>query len=341
MKHLGLHSMGRRNCAVHVMLKQCLQLWTAFFDPLLPGRDLRAVEHYERVGEFGPARQVLGSGKVRVSLRCEHGEHRKEGEGTHGWLRWDGRSIREPHPRCKRPSALQHPPPGSRSMSTTRIRVALKIYGEPLTVDGDAPEGLIRLDELLPVFRQVDDSVIDRAVARVEANGDKVSCSKGCSACCRAQPVPVTPPEAYALLRLVESLPEQRQSEVRAAFANRAARLRTAELHDSFMRRETEVSPEQARPRRSLLPPRPGLSIPRRRRVRNLRTATVCLPAVPGDFPGGALFRPPAQPGQADTDATAVRHRGAERCRSSDWPAAAHRAAGACSGVRGGPPRRT
>jgi Fe-S-cluster containining protein len=132
-------------------------------------------------------------------------------------------------------------------MSTARVRVELKVYGEPLAVEGDAPAGLARLDEVLPVFRKVDDAVIDRAVARVEAGGERVSCAKGCSACCRAQPVPVTPPEAYALQQLVESLPEVRQAEVRAAFADRVTRLRSAGLYDAFMHRDPGLSRQQAR----------------------------------------------------------------------------------------------
>jgi Fe-S-cluster containining protein len=132
-------------------------------------------------------------------------------------------------------------------MSSTRVRIALKIYGEPLNFEANAPSGQVRLDEVLSTFRNLDDAVIDRAVARVEASGEKVSCSRGCSACCRAQPVPVTPPEAYALSRLVESLPEPRQTDVRAAFADRVARLRSAGLYQSFMTRESDLSREQAR----------------------------------------------------------------------------------------------
>jgi len=132
-------------------------------------------------------------------------------------------------------------------MSTASVRVALKVYGEPLTVEGDAPTGPARLDEILPAFCKVDDAVIDRAVARVEAGGEKVSCAKGCSACCRAQPVPVTPPEAYALFRLVESLPEPRRSEVKSAFADRTVRLRVAGLYDTYMHRDADLSREQAR----------------------------------------------------------------------------------------------
>jgi len=132
-------------------------------------------------------------------------------------------------------------------MATTRVRVALKVYGEPLAVEGDAPEGEARLDEILPVFRMMDGAVIDRAIARVETAGEKVSCAKGCSACCRAQPVPITPPEAAAISRLVKLLPEPRRSEVRAAFADRTARLRSAGLYDTLLFRKQSLSREEAR----------------------------------------------------------------------------------------------
>jgi Fe-S-cluster containining protein len=132
-------------------------------------------------------------------------------------------------------------------MSTSRLRIELKILGEPLAVIGDIPSGPARLDEVLPFFRKVDDAVIDRAVTRVESAGERVSCAKGCSACCRAQPVPVTPPEAYALLRLVEKLPEPRRSEVREAFTDRVNRLKESGLYDQFLHRDPAMTREGAR----------------------------------------------------------------------------------------------
>jgi|SRR5262245_23199476 len=128
-----------------------------------------------------------------------------------------------------------------------RLRIELKVFGEPLAFEESAPTGSIRLDELLPYFRRMDDAVIDRAVERVEARGERVSCARGCSACCRAQPVPVTPPEAYALLRLVEGLPEPRQSTVRAAFADRVRRLREAGLLETFLSHDSVLTRDQAR----------------------------------------------------------------------------------------------
>jgi Fe-S-cluster containining protein len=130
---------------------------------------------------------------------------------------------------------------------STRVRIALKVFGEPLAVEGDVPLGAVRLDEVLPVLREADNAVIDRAVARAESGGEHVSCAKGCATCCKAQPVPVTPPEAYALARLVEAMPEPRRSKVLAAFAANVARLREAGLYEPLMDRDPAMTREQAR----------------------------------------------------------------------------------------------
>src|ERR1700733_7332324 len=102
---------------------------------------------------------------------------------------------------------------------TPTIRLQLRILGEPVSIEAPQPPERVRLDEVLPLLRDIDDRAVDLAVKRTEAEGKSVSCCKGCSTCCRAQPVPVTPPEAYALLRLVEKLPEPRRTEIRRARA--------------------------------------------------------------------------------------------------------------------------
>jgi Fe-S-cluster containining protein len=82
----------------------------------------------------------------------------------------------------------------------------------------------------------LDNEIIGAAVAKTESDGKTVSCRKGCSACCRAQPVPVTPAEANAITRLVDALPEPRRTEVRERFAGRVARLKAAGLYEIFTR---------------------------------------------------------------------------------------------------------
>lgn len=127
------------------------------------------------------------------------------------------------------------------------VRVALRVLGEVVEVEASPPEGPVRLDEALPFCRALEDRVIDVAVRKAQAEGATISCCKGCAACCKAQPVPVTPPEALALARLVEALPEPRRSDVRQRFAERVARLRAAGLVDAFLQRQAGLTKDEAR----------------------------------------------------------------------------------------------
>jgi Fe-S-cluster containining protein len=131
-------------------------------------------------------------------------------------------------------------------MPLARPRIALKVLGEEVVAEADVPAPYGRLDELLPFMLALDQAAIDVAV-RKNPSGKTVSCAKGCSACCRAQPVPVTPPEAFALWKLVESFPEARRAEVRERFANRVRLLDAAGLKATFLREAALASPEAAR----------------------------------------------------------------------------------------------
>lgn len=129
-----------------------------------------------------------------------------------------------------------------------RIELVLRIDGEPLRISAPQPPARARLDELLPAMQAIDNAAIDHAVRKIEANtGARVTCAKGCSACCRAQPVPVTPPEAHALLLMVEAMLAPRRREVEARFADRLARLQEAGLADAFLDRDPDLSADGAR----------------------------------------------------------------------------------------------
>jgi Fe-S-cluster containining protein len=136
---------------------------------------------------------------------------------------------------------------GQSASTDVSVRVVISVNGRPVRIETRVPDRKVRLDELLPALRTIDDRLIDAVVETVEANGERVSCAKGCSTCCRAQPVPVTPPEAFALASLVERLPEPRRAKVRAGFAAAAERLRAAGLYDTYMRRDPALTREAAR----------------------------------------------------------------------------------------------
>ena len=132
-------------------------------------------------------------------------------------------------------------------LSNRHIHLVLHIDGEDLSITAPPPPPQARLDELLPTMQAIDHAAIDHAVRTTEAAGSKVSCTKGCSACCRAQPVPVTPPEAYALLLLLEALPETRRAVIEARFEERVARLHDTGLSETFLRPSPRLSADAVR----------------------------------------------------------------------------------------------
>jgi Fe-S-cluster containining protein len=128
--------------------------------------------------------------------------------------------------------------------ATIRPRIALKLLGEEVAAVATVPAERGRLDQLLPLLLDLDEQAIELAVRK---NQKPVSCAKGCSACCRAQPVPITPPEAYAIVRMIEMmLPERRQA-LEAVFAAREESLREAGLLNVFLRESKITSAEEAR----------------------------------------------------------------------------------------------
>ena len=93
----------------------------------------------------------------------------------------------------------------------------LKINGEPMNISFTVPKGLCLPEALLPDAQRFANQLTDVAVARVERAGHRISCAKGCGACCR-QMVPVSPPEARHLSALVEAMPPDQAAAVKERF---------------------------------------------------------------------------------------------------------------------------
>jgi Fe-S-cluster containining protein len=86
------------------------------------------------------------------------------------------------------------------------------------------PQGPTGVRDLLPLAQSFSDAVVNAVVKTNEENGQKISCTKGCGACCR-QLVPITETEARHIRTVVERLPEPRRITVRARFAEARQRL--------------------------------------------------------------------------------------------------------------------
>jgi Fe-S-cluster containining protein len=96
------------------------------------------------------------------------------------------------------------------------------------------PGGPMRLVELLPLVHSFADAVAGAATNMVEAQGQKVSCKKGCGACCR-QLVPIAEAEAHHVRDVVDRLPEPRRTEIRGRFARARRQLEEAGLLEKLL----------------------------------------------------------------------------------------------------------
>lgn len=123
------------------------------------------------------------------------------------------------------------------------------------------PAGRVTPAALLPFMQAVVDAAVDAAAAHAEAQGGRVSCSKGCAACCKAQPVPVTPTEAGAIARLVQDQPPARRAALQARFAEAERRLAEAGLRETFLR-ETPLADAAAARSAAVAYHRLGLACP-------------------------------------------------------------------------------
>jgi hypothetical protein len=94
----------------------------------------------------------------------------------------------------------------------------IRINGEPMNIAFTVPKGPCLPEALLPDAQRFANQLTDFAVAREERAGHRISCAKGCGACCR-QLVPISPPEARHLAALVDAMPAAEAAQVRRRFA--------------------------------------------------------------------------------------------------------------------------
>jgi len=114
---------------------------------------------------------------------------------------------------------------GQMISGTGRVRIGDDVVELKFTV----PEGPCAPEALLPGAQGLANAVAALGEARVRRGGFKISCAKGCGACCR-QLVPISPTEARDLAALVVALPPERAAEVRQRFADALSRIESVGL---------------------------------------------------------------------------------------------------------------
>lgn len=106
------------------------------------------------------------------------------------------------------------------------VHLALMVEGTSIEAAVPLPVEAGPRRVLLPVLQRLTDTIVQIAESGVVASGGRVSCRKGCDACCR-QMVPISPAEAYALGEVLESMPAAQRARTVARFE--ASRERLAE----------------------------------------------------------------------------------------------------------------
>jgi len=120
------------------------------------------------------------------------------------------------------------------------LAVELATAHGPLRAMLTIPPRPMRLPELAFNFMGMSGKLTELAVVAEEAQGRRVSCTKGCGACCR-QLVPLSPPEAWMIADIVQGMPAARQAEVRAAFATADDRVARSGLGEALAGRIESV----------------------------------------------------------------------------------------------------
>ncbi|MBV9835082.1 MAG: YkgJ family cysteine cluster protein [Alphaproteobacteria bacterium] len=102
----------------------------------------------------------------------------------------------------------------------------------------------IKPQQALPTLLRLVNAVVEETERQVERKGLKISCTKGCGACCR-QLVPISDVEAHHLRALVDAMPPARRKVIEDRFAEASRRLQEAGLK-AYMMAPTGHSPEEA-----------------------------------------------------------------------------------------------
>ncbi|MEO8345026.1 MAG: YkgJ family cysteine cluster protein [Betaproteobacteria bacterium] len=107
------------------------------------------------------------------------------------------------------------------------------LAGRQRRLNLSVPTAPVRAIDLLPLLQSFTDTLVAIAVETAESTGARVSCRKGCGACCR-QLVPIAQVEVEAIRRVVQQLPEPRRSVVITRFEAACGRLGEAGLLEAL-----------------------------------------------------------------------------------------------------------
>ena len=113
-------------------------------------------------------------------------------------------------------------------------KLSLTIAGETVEIGTELPAAKCSDDAILPFVRELSDKSIEIAVKNNLEPGEKISCSKGCGACC-AQLVPISETEIQSINQFIAQQTKTNQKKIKGRFAQAKQMLEKAGLWSMLM----------------------------------------------------------------------------------------------------------
>jgi len=100
------------------------------------------------------------------------------------------------------------------------------------------PENATNPQSILPFVQDVANEVINVAIVESENNGKKITCQKGCGACC-SQLVPISETEIRYIAKMIKSMPKVKKQKLMHRFKEAKKAFEGAGLWDELMHPQT------------------------------------------------------------------------------------------------------
>jgi hypothetical protein len=119
-------------------------------------------------------------------------------------------------------------PPEEPTSLTANMELA--IGTQKLKLKLIVPADEVPPDSLVPALQELTNAIMGGVEKNAGKSGLKVSCKKGCGACCR-QHVPISRSEARLLAEMVENLPEPKRTQMKVRFRDAVRQLRESGVY--------------------------------------------------------------------------------------------------------------
>lgn len=138
----------------------------------------------------------------------------------------------------------------SSSIKLETFRLALQTPAGELQAEISVPTQFIPVSDIVPLMRSLGEQALALEEDKSRLAGLSISCQKGCAACCRPL-VPVSPPEAFALKKMINQLPGSHREKILSRLATIKGKLEETGLFGKLVQlseTRTQLTDEDMEP---------------------------------------------------------------------------------------------